>query len=165
MLTAEDELAIAKVLGRYCHLIDAGRAEGLASQVFAPDARLEYGQDPTIGSEAITRFFTAGGNKKFVTAHFVSTFQIEEEGGQVRSSCYYQAWRWAPETACFGPLRAADSVSIGAYDDVWVKLDAGWRIVHRTLRILGAGPIGMGRASEALAPMWAERARKAVAAG
>jgi len=151
------------VLARYCHLIDVGQPERLALEVFAPDARLDYALEPTIGSEAIGRFF-ASSNRRHVTAHFVSTLAVEGDGDCATSTCYYQAWRWAPETAAFGALRAADTVSIGAYDDAWIRLEAGWRIQQRTLRILGPGPLGMGRAPDALLPMWAERARRAAEA-
>jgi len=164
MHSADDQLAIAAVLARYCHLIDTGQADRLADDVFAQDGRIDYSLEPRIGAEAIRDFFTsAGGNRKFITAHFVSTLAIEGEGDTATSTCYYQAWRWAPETEVFGPLRPADTVSIGAYDDTWTRTPKGWRISHRQLRMLGAGPVGMGRPPHDLAVMFAERARKAKA--
>jgi hypothetical protein len=166
MHSAEDQLAIAAVLARYCHLIDTGQADRLADEVFAQDARIDYSLEPRIGAKAISDFFvSATGNRKYTTAHFVSTYAIEGDGDTATSTCYYQAWRWAPETAIFGPLRPADSVSIGAYDDAWTRTPKGWRISRRTLRMLGAGPVGMGRAPHELAVMFEERARKAAEAG
>jgi hypothetical protein len=162
-LSAEDQLAISSVLARYCHLNDGGDPGRVASDVFAPDATLDYGLELTVGSEAIRRFFTAGGDRKHTTAHFVTTIAIEGDGDRATSTCHYQAWRWAPETAVFGALRPAETVSMGAYDDTWVRLEAGWRIQTRSLRILGPGPIGAGHPPASLAAMWTERARRATA--
>jgi hypothetical protein len=163
MISADDRFAIADTLARYCFLLDTGHAERLAEEVFAADAELDYSSGLVVGRSAIDRFFAPYAGQVHTTAHFVSNVVVSEIGGETASTCYYQSWRWNPETSVFGPLRPADMVGIGAYDDRWTKTDAGWRIRRRSLRALGPGPIGVGRPAGDLAEMFAERARRAAA--
>jgi hypothetical protein len=164
MISADDRFAIADTLARYCFLLDRGHAEQLSEEVFSADAQLDYSSGLVVGQQAVASFFAPYAGQFHTTAHFVSNVVVSEIAGEPASTCYYQSWRWNPETAVFGPLRPADMVGIGAYDDRWTKTAAGWRIRRRSLRALGPGPIGVGRPPGDMLEMFAERARRAGAA-
>jgi hypothetical protein len=157
MLSMEDNWAISTLLAQYCHFIDNGEASRSADEVFAAGAQVDYGEVPIVGREAIRVFFSSWDGLKNVTAHFIGNVVIDGERPHASSRCYYQSWRWHPETEVFGPLREADMVGIGVYDDTLALTDAGWRITRRRLSLLGPGPIGIGRPPKEFVAMFQRR--------
>jgi len=155
----QDHQVIANALARYCHLIDSGRVARLFEEIFAPDAVLDYGGEPLRDPAAQRALFSIADGRDDVTAHFIGSIAIEGHGAGARSVCYFQSWRWEPECAIFGRIRAADMVGIGQYIDEWKQTDRGWRIAHRRLEPVGGGPLALGRPLEVVGRLYADRVR------
>ena len=137
--------AIRGVLVAYCHRLDTRRFASLEKGVFAPDAVFANERGGWSGAAEIARRIERAMQPFEGTAHLLSNEVIEVRGDEADSFAYLTAWHWLRETASAGPGRPADWVMVGAYRDRWVRLDAGWRIRHRDVELVGPGLSGLGR--------------------
>ena len=125
-----DRLEIERVLVRYSTLIDTKQFARLATEVFAPDAIVDYTKAPggIVGSVAEVTVWLANVLEPFtVLQHMLGNFDITIDGARARSICYFHNPMGLPG--------AGESVSMfwcgGRYIDELVRTPQGWRIKHR----------------------------------
>jgi hypothetical protein len=124
-LAAEDRLEILDTYGRYCLDFDGGNAAGGAGH-FAADGEFVYvGSRAFEGRDAIRAMFERRQAAAPGIRHFVGNIVLEPALEGVLGHAYVIVLRMGPGA----PLRV---VTIGQYDDLWVRLAEGWRIKRRT---------------------------------
>lgn len=122
-LSSDDRLAIAELVARYCHAIDHGRWEELAS-LFTDDCRLDFGEVMGVfeGPAGIERFIATLRSTGVFMRHYTTNLIVRGDGGRARAESYVLAMTGAP-----GNLHQ----TTGRYDDELVKTDGAWRIRER----------------------------------
>lgn len=115
-LSAEDRMAIAETIARYCHATDAGDGQGVAEQ-FTEDGILEItGAWQARGYDQIKQIGDFPNKPK----HWINSIVIDGNGSTATSRVYYAAIRGS------GPLLAT-----GRYDSRLTKQFNGqWKLVH-----------------------------------
>jgi ketosteroid isomerase-like protein len=136
-----DEEAIRRVLVRYCQLVDARDAAGVAREVFTEDAIDNMGLfgAPAEGRSGIEEMFLRSNLTTEASAHFISNWIID-----VDADTYVTGWTWLRSSGHLGRLRPADFVSTGNYVDEFRRTGEGWRISRRDFLPLGPGSVGIG---------------------
>ncbi len=126
-----DRQAIEQVLARYCRGIDRCDAEELA-QVFAPDARIDYGDGPKPPAETIAGLM-AGLGAMTLTHHNIGNLICEVDGDRARCETYCVALHILPgaEAKQGEQLPMTEMVVGGRYLDKFVKQGGEWRIAER----------------------------------
>lgn len=141
-----DRRAIEDLLIRYCTLVDRSDVDALVEQVFAHDAVDDHGLGTWHGREGLHAGFTWVLSRFAGTVHQITNLDVRLEGERATSRCYVTGWHWLPRDGAqrrpAGP--AADFVVVGAYDDRLERRPEGWRIVHRTFRLVGPSVVGAG---------------------
>ena len=124
-MSAEDELAILRVLSLYCHVID-DRALDRLGEVFTEDGIMEPSKPrPFVGHDAIREYYRTYADVQpvRVIGHFTldSVIDFDPDGvtARVRSKG-------------FG-YRADMSYVLSEYQDIFTKTAQGWRIKHRRI--------------------------------
>jgi hypothetical protein len=147
-----DRLAVSDLLTHYSHCIDTGQAGLLASEVFAAevDVDLGWGRE-TDGAAAARRIEQTLGHFSG-TLHALSNRRIEIAGDEASSTCCVQAYHWLLANDVGDPMRPADVVFTGMYEDRHRRTPAGWRIVRRRFRRLGVSSVGAGAVPDFLRP-------------
>jgi 3-phenylpropionate/cinnamic acid dioxygenase small subunit len=124
--TMRDELAIGRVLTRYCRYLDDGRYDDVVA-LFAPDGVLDSMGTRAEGQEAIRAFFPAStpspGRPSAV--HVLSSPVIEVDGDRARAES-----DWVMIQRDEGG--ATDIVLAGRYRDELSRIDGEWRLSSRT---------------------------------
>ena len=148
-----DEEAIRRVLVRYCQLVDARDAAGIAREVFTEDAIDNMGLfgAPAEGRSGIEAMFTRSNVTTEASAHFISNWIIDVDGDTAHANTYVTGWTWLRSSGHLGRLRPADFVSTGNYVDEFKRTDEGWRISRRDFLPLGPGSVGIGSLPSAYA--------------
>jgi len=123
-LTVEDRLAIQELHARYAYAFDGADAEAWVA-VFAADGRFAPpGLEPVIGHAALREFVTARSQEAPGMRHLIVNITVEAEGDHARGKAYFLALRIGGD----GQFRMRN---FGRYDDVFVRVDGGWRIASR----------------------------------
>ena len=123
-LSAEDRVEILDAYGRYCHAFDSGDAQ-TAAALFAEDGRFAYvGSRDFAGREAIAALFERRHAGAPGIRHLVSGIVVEPSPEGASGRAYVVVLRMGPGE----PLRV---ITIGQYDDLWVRLAEGWRLKRR----------------------------------
>jgi hypothetical protein len=142
---AADRQQITDVLTHYSYCCDTRQVPRVRDEVFAADARGEYGFQELVGAAAITEWmqwtmqFFAG------TMHALTNVRITLDGDLAQSTCYVTAWHWlAADDAVDDPGRPADFVFAGVYADAWRREPRGWRITRRRFAKHGPTPLALG---------------------
>lgn len=130
MTDLEHRMAIVEVTHRYCWALDA-RQWHVLDEVFAADATAELASPLLEGREAIVGRVRGTVEALDATQHTVTNHLIEVNGSSATSMCYLHA-QHVLAAAEGGPL----FVVAGRYHDRLAVTDAGWRIVHRRLKIV-----------------------------
>jgi ketosteroid isomerase-like protein len=148
-VAVEDE--IRRTLHAYCRLLDERDLDGLMRRVYLPDAIDDRKRGtPLHGHAEIRRYFAKAFEHVAATAHLLSNIDIDVAPDTRKATSYSRvtAYHWM-----FGgePVRAADFVVLGSYDDELARTDGGWRIKHRVVGALG--PAGLSQGS--LPPVFA----------
>jgi ketosteroid isomerase-like protein len=124
-MSADDVLAIHKLLADYNHLIDAGEGEDWAD-TFADGATFDPGSTPPVsGREALVAFAQATAQMVPGARHLISNISVEVTGDTATSRCYLQLWMRGDQ----GPFMPFS----GRYADRLVRTPAGWRFAARTM--------------------------------
>lgn len=162
MQQVEDRLAITDQLFHYAELIDSGRNDRVAAEIFAPDGMVDMGMGPVIqGFDQLHPFYSA--NPSFTKypadldglRHDITNVRIRFHGPDIaESSARVTAWHWHKTHRHLGLGRAADFVIMGVYHDDWCRTEAGWRISRRRGGQSGTG-VGIGEPPTAFAPLLA----------
>jgi SnoaL-like domain len=138
-----DRELIAETLNAYATCIDKGEPEGMARDVFAPDAVVDLGYGAWNGPDEIVRQFAAEIETFDGSAHVLTNLRVKLDGDVASSSVYVSAWHWNKAEGA-DPARPVDFVTVGVYLDQLRREEAGWRIVHRRFRRLGPSAIALG---------------------
>jgi hypothetical protein len=148
-----DEEAIRRVLVRYCQLVDARDAVGIAREVFTEDAidNMGFFGAPAEGRSGIEAMFTRSNLTTEASAHFISNWIIDVDGDTAHANTYVTGWTWLRSSSHLGRLRPADFVSTGNYVDEFRRTEEGWRIMRRDFLPLGPGSVGIGSLPSAYA--------------
>lgn len=127
-LTADDIVAIQQLTAAYCHHMDDGNGEGVAS-LFVDDGVLEIvglvrsaGRDEIIANSSVFPQVMPGGR------HIVQNVLVEGDGDTATVRAYLS-------NVVAGDTPTA--VQTGRYHDEVVRTDQGWRFRHRTLTLDG----------------------------
>lgn len=119
-----DRDAIRDLLARYTYHGDRGRIADLAA-CFAADGVLEYPGNVATGPEQIAAALEGSSRNPALTfvRHHIANPMIAVEGDTARARSYFAVH------ADGGPDHS------GTYDDALVRSAAGWRFLHRRVRV------------------------------
>ncbi len=122
-LSADDRLAIAEVLARYCHAIDRGLWEELPA-LFTEDCRLDFGNVMGVfeGHDGVRRFSGMLQGTGLFMRHYTTNLVLRGDGQRARADSYV--------LAITGPA-GSRSQTTGRYEDELVKADGRWRLRER----------------------------------
>ena len=127
-----DEREIHQVALRYCRALDT-KDWALLDDVFVPEATGQLGIPTTlVGIEAIRERIRGALQHLDESQHLVGNHEIAVDGDAATHRCYLQA-QHIREAATGGP----HYIVAGRYEDRLARTDAGWRITHRTLTVMG----------------------------
>jgi ketosteroid isomerase-like protein len=133
---------VRRTLHAYCRLLDERDLDKLLQLVYLPDAIDDRKRGaPLRGHAQLHDYFASAFEHVAATAHLLSNVDIDIDGNRASAYSRVTAYHW---TRGGDPVRAADFVLLGSYDDVLVRTDAGWRIAQRTVSALGRAGIGQG---------------------
>jgi hypothetical protein len=128
-LPVEDTLAIHELLARYCHGMDAARAD-LVTDLFTDDAQMQTQVGNSSGKAQIKAWIDerlAQRDAKFQVGHYLLnplTFAASESEARVRSMLLYTKQSLDFSAPC-------ELVATGIYEDVVVKTAEGWKFKSR----------------------------------
>lgn len=125
------ERACARLVTRYCHLIDQGAASQVAD-LFSEKGVWSSAEKTLVGREAIARSFARReADTGRMSRHVCSTSLIEVETPEAaRGLTYLTLYRQdGPADRKVSQVRGPNLV--GEYRDRFVRTPAGWRIDHR----------------------------------
>jgi ketosteroid isomerase-like protein len=135
---------VHRTLHAYCRLLDERDLDELMQRVYLPDAVDDRKRGtPLHGHEQIRRYFATAFEEVAATAHLLSNIDVEIDPDGLRATAYSRvsAYHWMHGG---DPVRAADFVLLGSYDDVLVHTDDGWRIARRVVGALGQAGLSQG---------------------
>ena len=132
-----DDMAVMKLIARIAHLADTGDLAAYA-ECFTDDASWHLPADSGVGLPPQTRVGVAdivqGAQERRAvgmqgpgssTRHVVSTIDVDVDGDSATSRAY---WRYYGQTNATPQL-----LTMGQYDDVFRRTNAGWRLQQRTI--------------------------------
>ncbi len=155
-LTTEDRSDLIDLVHRYAHLVDDRRVEEL-SELFAPDARLEFVSTGLIadGRQAISEFFTA----VFATPALASAPQSGAESTHLMANTIIEAGD-EPGTARLVTAAVVYLAANGVvttrgitYTDRCRQVEGRWLLAHRVHRLRWQGEHGGGPISTEASPL------------
>ncbi|AXE66253.1 hypothetical protein BBF93_04955 [Hyphomonas sp. CACIAM 19H1] len=134
-----ERMAIADLIASYTINGDRGKLDGLAA-CFAPDGVLEFPGASAKGPAEIFRTLSSGPRNPSLTLvrHHLTSSLIEFETDETATGRTY-----------FQVCSDAGLDHIGVYADRFVRLDDGWRIARRHVRIDWQSPGSLFRRFEA----------------
>ncbi len=138
---SDDEKAIIDLTIAYAWALDSRQFDDLA-QVFAPDAVGDLAGQHCEGLEAITARIRTPLSRLDATQHVVTNHQVHILGDRARCRCYLVGQHLKTGTP------GGDTfIMAGTYEDELERRAEGWRIIHRTLRIVwtDGNPAVVGR--------------------
>lgn len=146
---SDDEAAIRRTLHAYCRLLDERDLDELMSRVYLQDAVDDRQRGtPLAGHEQIRQYFERAFVHVGATAHLLSNIDVTVDGDRATSYSRVTAYHWMPDGE---PVRPADFVLLGSYDDELQRTPAGWRISRRVVGALGPAGLGAGQLPEVFA--------------
>lgn len=128
-LTAQDTLAIHELLARYCHGMDAARAD-LVIDLFVDDAQILTQVGNSTGKDKIHAWINerlAQRDPKFQVGHNLLNplvSPVSDSEARVRSMLLYTKQSLDFSSPC-------ELVATGIYEDVVVKTADGWKFKAR----------------------------------
>jgi hypothetical protein len=128
---------VRSLLGRYCHLIDAGDFDGLGALMADAVLGTEDGTPIARGAAAIADLYrglvTLHADGTPGTQHVVANTELTEATGTISARSSYVVFQALPDL----PLQP---IVTGTYADTFARNDAGeWRFVERRFSIGRAG--------------------------
>lgn len=139
--SGDDRVAIQELLVHYCFLLDSGRPERIADEIFCADGVDDHGLGEWRGREGLRAGFVKVMEGFAGTAHVLANLHVELAGDTARARSYVTAWHWLPGNASDRP---ADLVIVGAYLDDLRRDPQGWRVLRRRFRPVGPSVVGTG---------------------
>lgn len=129
------EFSIAAAVNRLAILIDTGRYEE-ASEIFAPDAKMQRPSEKIETREAILASFLSRPIGRF-TRHFIGSCLVEpDQDNGAKSTTYVMVFRNHGSKAERPtlPLAYRDPEVVAEYHDVWVREGGQWLISKRVVQ-------------------------------
>jgi uncharacterized protein (TIGR02246 family) len=129
------ERACEALITRYTHLVDEGRASGVAD-LFTVDGVWASPEATLEGRDAIRAAFLrrerSGRRSRHVCTNVV--IDVEDDGAAATGLCYVTLYRTDAEGT---PARGTTPDLVGVYRDRFVRTDAdgGWRIASRRTEV------------------------------
>lgn len=146
-MAVEDE--VRRTLHDYCRLLDERDLDELMRRVYRPDATDDRKRGtPLRGHVEIRAYFAKAFELVASTAHLLTNVDISVDGDTATSYSRVTAYHWLSGG---DPVREADFVLLGSYDDTLVHTADGWRISHRVVGALGPAGLGHGTLPAAFA--------------
>jgi len=120
-----DHEAIARVVARYCHLLDDGRWDEFAD-IWAEDAEFVLGGETTRGRDAIRASIEATQPPERRGRHLAVNVEVDVDGDEASAVVDFMFWARDREGK-------AKLMFLGRYDDRLVRTDGGWRFARREI--------------------------------
>jgi len=120
-----DHEAIARVVARYCHLLDDGRWDEFAD-LWAEDAEFVLGGETTRGRDAIRASIEATQPPERRGRHLAVNVEVDVDGDEASAVVDFMFWARDREGK-------AKLMFLGRYDDRLVRSDGGWRFARREI--------------------------------
>jgi ketosteroid isomerase-like protein len=139
-----DDDEVRRTLHAYCRLLDERDLDELIPRVYLSDAVDDRSRGtPLQGHDQIRGYFAQALEHVASTAHLLSNIEVDVDADGRRATAYSRvtAYHWMSGG---DPVREADFVLLGSYDDVLVRTDDDWRIAHRVVRALGQAGLSQG---------------------
>jgi SnoaL-like domain len=144
-----DRLAVEDVLKHYSHCLDIREVHRIVDEVFAPEARVDYGYGEWRGDE-VAKWIQRQFDKRWVkTAHMLTNFRVQLDGEEAHTTCYLLGPHW---TSVEPPERPADITLLGVYSDTLRRYPNGWRITRRKFTPLGPSTMAFGELPDFMRP-------------
>ncbi|HLF71695.1 MAG TPA: nuclear transport factor 2 family protein [Dehalococcoidia bacterium] len=130
-ISAEDQLAVMRLIQSYCNYIDSGDADGYANN-FLPDAVLQWSDGEAHGRgqihEWVSTLINSGhvGGTPATLRHFVGLPLIEGTPERCTARTYCVIFDYNPEHQVRTPL-------VATYDDTCAKVDGKWFFQRRNI--------------------------------
>jgi ketosteroid isomerase-like protein len=143
-MTDSDE--VRRTLHTYCRLLDERDLDTLLREVYTADAVDDRRRgEPLRGPDQIKGYFARSFERIAATVHMISNADVTIDGDRASAYSRVTAYHWL-----FGgdPVRPADFVLLGSYDDELVRTPDGWRIARRTVGALGPAGLAQGELPE-----------------
>lgn len=141
-----DELETLKLINLYGVAIDSQNWDFLG-EIFTEDGIADYGDGFVFrGLDAFKKGAAMAWGRFEATQHAMST-TVWRLGGKTGRTLTYGSWCIRQSGVKGGDIWEGK----GWYDDEWVRLDAGWRIKHRSCRVMwwsGNARIMLGEAAD-----------------
>lgn len=126
-----DERNIVAVATEYTWALDEHRWDDLRN-VFTSDATADLASpDPLIGVDAIIDRIRVALEPLDDSQHLVGNHQVAVVGDTATHRCYLQA-----QHVRHAATGGSNYIVAGRYDDDLARTSNGWRITHRTLRVM-----------------------------
>ena len=122
-LTADDRLAIAEIMARYCWAIDHGRWDEIPT-LFTEDCRLDFGEVMGVfeGRADLERFTGMLRSTGLLMRHYTTNLIVRGDGTTAHAESYI--------LAITGPSGSRRQ-STGRYEDDLVKVGGRWLLRSR----------------------------------
>jgi ketosteroid isomerase-like protein len=143
------ENEVRRTLYAYCRLLDERNLDELISRVYIADAVDDRQRGtPLAGREQIRQYFERAFEQVAATAHLLSNVEVAVDGDRATAYSRVTAYHWT-----FGgnPVRPADFVLLGSYDDELLRTPQGWQISRRIVGALGPSGLVAGALPEVFA--------------
>jgi len=125
MAETTDHEAIARLVARYCHLLDDGRWDEFAG-LWADDAELVLQGESTTGRPAIRASIEASQPPERRGRHHAVNLEIAVDGDRATNDCDFVFWARDKEGRVV-------PVFLGRYADHLVRVDGGWCFARREI--------------------------------
>jgi hypothetical protein len=133
---------VRRTLHAYCRMLDERDLDGLMRLVYLPDAVDDRKRgEPLAGHGQIRAYFERAFGHVAATAHLLSNMDVRIEDDRAWAYSRVTAYHWM---AGGDPVRPADFVLLGSYDDELLRTPDGWRISRRVVGALGPAGLAAG---------------------
>jgi ketosteroid isomerase-like protein len=137
---------VRRTLHNYCRLLDERDLDQLLRRVYTSDAVDDRKRgEPLRGHEQIRGYFARAFDHVGATAHLLSNADVVVDGDRASAYSRVTAYHWLVGG---DPVRPADFVLLGSYDDALVRTAEGWRITRREVGALGPSGLSAGTLPE-----------------
>ena len=134
---------VRRTLYTYCRTLDERDLDALMNLVYLADAVDDRQRgEPLSGHGQIRAYFERAFEQVAATAHLLSNIEVTIDGERASAYSRVTAYHWLHGT---DPVRAADFVLLGSYDDELVRTPDGWRISRRVVGALGPSGLVAGQ--------------------
>ncbi|WP_449472793.1 nuclear transport factor 2 family protein [Sphingobium chungangianum] len=151
-LKLADRLSIEECIYRYAHLVDSMQFHRIAEEIFTDDGSIDFGSARSVGREAIHAQCMDYQGALMGCSHNITNLVIELNGDEARAASRVMAWQWFAVPGA-DPLRPADLLAVGGYEDRLRRTAEGWRIYERRSINFGTG-IGAGSVPDPMRPFF-----------